>query len=84
VLGALAALPAELRAQTQRLDLTASGPVLLLGGPNPVAREVDLGSFDRLELKGSATLALLASLRAQGEQVRVIRVVVPEAPTTSG
>ncbi len=84
-LGALAALPEALRAQVLRFVLRPKdGPVLVLGGPAAVAREVQLGSLDRLDAKATAALAVLDALRAGGTHVRILGVQVPDAPFTRG
>ncbi len=84
-LGALAALPEALRAQVLRFVLRPQdGPVLVLGGPDAVAREVQLGTLDRLQAKATAALAVLDALRARGTHVRVLGVQVPDAPFTRG
>ena len=81
-LRAIETLPAALRAQVVRLVLRPTdGPVLVLG-PGAVAREIQLGTFARLDAKATAASAVLEALAAQGTHVRILGVQVPDAPFT--
>jgi hypothetical protein len=85
VLRALVALPPALRLQVVAFALRdQQGPVLVLGGPEPVVGEIRLGSLARLRAKATAALAVIDAQRAAGERVRVLGVQVPDAPYTEG
>ena len=85
IVRALAALPDALRAQVLRFVVRSrDGPVLVLGGPAPVATEIHLGSFAQLRAKATAALAVMDTLAARGQTVRVLGVQVPDAPYTRG
>ena len=82
-LRALAGLPDALRTQVASFVIRPQeGPVLVLAGPDPVAAEIHLGSLAQMRAKGTAAVAVLDRLRAEGRHVRVLGVQVPDAPVT--